>query len=191
MLSLNIIPNINVLVWQHGCRKRHGYVSQWQDWTAAGCSCLLCEIKTLQLKYELCWAEEKKIMKFSYIKIAKNRFMWFSCGKLMRLLARYHRFNILCVCLYKYHQWCSAHVCTHECAFYAHAWLMPLAHCMHVCSIWFTGMHASLRCSISLVCYGLQWWPKKGDNPCSVQSCHLLSQHDPAWPWGSIIVPQK
>lgn len=28
-------------------------------------------------------------------------------------------------------------------------------------------------------------------NPCSVHSCHLLSQHDPAWPWRPIVAPQK
>lgn len=28
-------------------------------------------------------------------------------------------------------------------------------------------------------------------NPCSVHSCHLLSQHDPPWPRGPIVVPQK
>lgn len=25
------------------------------------------------------------------------------------------------------------------------------------------------------------------DNPCSVQSCRLLSQHDPAWPQGPLL----
>lgn len=72
----------------------------------------------------------------------------------------------------------------------AHAWFMPLTHRVHVCSMWCTGMYASLRCSISRVCYGLQCLPNRG-NPCSAQSCHLLSQHDPAWPRGPIVVLQK
>lgn len=98
-------------------------------------------------------------------------------------------------------QSCACHLCElpklymsagMNAPFHAHAWFMLHAHCMHVCSIWFTGMYAPRWCSISLVCYALHWRPRRDPgNPCSVQSTLLLSQHDPAWLWGPIVVPQK
>ncbi len=47
-----------------------------------------------------------------------------------------------------------------------------------------------LALSVMLCSEGLKKVQVPG-NPCSVQSCHLLSQHDPARPWSPIVVPQK
>lgn len=67
---------------------------------------------------------------------------------------------------------------------HAHAWFMPLAHCMHVCSIWFTGTYASPWCSISLVCYALRWRPKKRCKSLviPVLCSHVISYHNMTLP---------
>lgn len=128
---------------------------------------VVCASALLGLKIER--EEENGILMLSKYPQNTAAYIVFMCD---------HRFDILFtrVCSYSY---LLLHTIRDVLLMSAHM-NAPSVPCMPCARL----QHVVYR-SVRLVCYGLQRWSEKGGNPQSVQSCYLLSQHDPAWPRGA------